>query len=168
MGIMKAAAVRGLIPAGNKVTELRSDLFRLMYEMAEVLEEKYGREGLETAAEVFARLGAQDGELMKSRLGLGDTLHDALDAWVIVGNIMGAKIKPRWVSDMHVETEHPYCPQHEVFVERGKIYCEHVCLPYVNTLAKTICPAVEPEVVRAANMDHACVKALMLPEEKAE
>jgi len=47
MGIMKTAAVKGIIPASNKVGELRSNLVRLMTEMPIVLEERFGAAGLE-------------------------------------------------------------------------------------------------------------------------
>jgi len=161
MGIKKAAAVRGLIPAGSKVSELRSNLNRLMTEMPVVFEEKLGRQGLEAVSELFRRLGEQDAKNMKARLGLQDTLKDSLDAWKVVGHIMGAKMVPRWVSKYRVETDHPYCPQYEAFVAQGKLYCDVVCLPYVRAVAEGVAPSVKMEVVRPANDEATCVKALV-------
>ena len=161
MGIQKAAAVRGWVPAGSKVTELRSNIVRLMTEMPIVLEEKLGQEGLEAVSEVFRRLGQQDAETMKGRLGLKNTLKDSLNAWKIIGPIMGAKMEPHWVSKNRVEAHHPYCPQHESFVAHGKVYCDVVCLPYMKALAEGVAPVVKMEVVRAATEEATCVKALI-------
>ena len=80
MGVMKTAAVKGIIPAGNKVSELRLNLMRLMTEMSIVLEERFGSEGLDAVSEIFRRLGEDDARTMKDRLGFGDTLKDAHDA----------------------------------------------------------------------------------------
>lgn len=54
MGVMKTAAVKGLIPTGNKVGELRSNMFRLITEMPLVLEGRFEAEGLEAVAEMIA------------------------------------------------------------------------------------------------------------------
>jgi hypothetical protein len=161
MGIQKTAAVRGWVPAGNKVTELRGNIVRLMTEMPIVLEEKFGQEGLEAVSEVFRRLGQQDAEAMKARLGLRPTLKDSLNAWKIIGPIMGAKMEPHWVSKNRVEAHHPYCPQHESFVAHGKVYCDVVCLPYMKAIAEGIAPTVKMEVVREPTEDATCVKALI-------
>lgn len=162
MGIMKAAAVKGIIPAGNKVKELRSNLFRLMTETATVMEERFGEEGLAAVAEVFRRLGGQDGQNMKDRLGLEENLRGALDAWLIIGHMMGSKIDVTWTSDNRVETDHPFCPQHESFRKAGKMYCEAVCWPYVEAVAKGIGPQIEMEVPKPATAEEACTKALVL------
>lgn len=161
MGITKTAAVKGLIPAGNKVKELRGNLNRLMTEMPTVLEDRFGQAGLDAVAEIFRNLGAQDAATMKTRLGLGDTLRDSLDAWKVVGNVMGAKMVPKWVSETRVETNHPYCPQYEEFMKQGKLYCDSVCLPYVRAIAEGVSPKVKMEVVRAANKEATCIKALV-------
>ncbi len=163
---MRNAAVKGLIPPGNKVAELRMNLNRLMAEMASVLEERFGEKGLDAIAEIFRRLGEQDAAALKSRLNLGSSLKDAVDAWLVVGNVMGAKMVPRWVSDKRVETDHPFCPQYEAFKKRGKLYCEAVCLPYVSAVAEGVAPEVKMEVVRAATKDATCIKALVVSEKK--
>jgi len=54
MGVLKTAAVKGIIPAGNKVGELRSNMFRLITEMPLVLEERFEAELLEAVAEMIA------------------------------------------------------------------------------------------------------------------
>ena len=108
MGVMKTAAVKGIIPAGSKVGELRSNLIRLMTEMPIVLEERFGAAGLEAVSEIFKRLGAEDATAMKDRLGFGDTLKDAHDAWIVIGHVMGSKMKAEWVSDDRVEFHHLY------------------------------------------------------------
>jgi hypothetical protein len=113
MGIMKTAAVKGIIPAGNKVSELRSNLGRLMTETAIVMEERFGKDGLDAVAEVFQ------------------------------------------------ETDHPYCPQHEGFIKKGKLFCESVCWPYVSAVAEGIAPGVKMEVPKPATMDATCTKALV-------
>jgi len=161
MGIKKTAATRGLIPAGNKVTELRGNLIRVMTEVPIVIEERFGQKGLDAVSEVFRRLGQEDAEAMKARLGLHDTLKDSLNAWKVIGPIMGARMEPHWVSKDRVEAFHPYCPQHEEFVAHGKVYCDVVCLPYMKALAEGVAPSVKMEVVRAATKDATCVKALV-------
>jgi hypothetical protein len=162
MGIMKTAAVKGIIPAGNKVKELRSNLFRLMTETAKVMDERFGEDGLAAVSEVFQRLGMQDGADMQERLGLGGNLQGALDAWVIIGHIMGSKIEVSWTDENKVETDHPFCPQHEAFKQGGKIYCESVCWPYVESVAKAIDPRIEMEVPKPATDKEACTKALVI------
>ena len=159
MGVMKTAAVRGIIPAGNKVGELRSNLMRLMTEMPIVLEEQFGAAGLEAVSEIFRRLGEDDAKAMKDRLGLGDELKDAHDAWVVIGHVMGSKMKADWVSDNRVEFHHLYCPQYDAFKERGKLYCDSVCLPYVSAVG-AIGKGVETDVVKAADDSGPCIKGL--------
>ncbi|MHA1577136.1 MAG: hypothetical protein ACTSU3_07230 [Candidatus Thorarchaeota archaeon] len=159
MGVMKAAAVKGIIPPGNKVSELRSNLIRLMTEMPIVLEERFGAAGLEAVSEIFKRLGAEDAKAMKDRLGFGDTLKDSHDAWIVIGHIMGAKMKADWISESRVEFHHHYCPQYESFKERGKLYCDSVCLPYVSAIG-AIGEGVETDVVKPADENSPCVKGL--------
>ena len=161
MGMMKTAAVKGIIPAGNKVSELRSNLFRLITEMPIVMEERFGTEGLEATAEIFRRLGEQDAITMKERLGLGNTLKDSVDAWIIIGHIMGSRMNVTWENENHAITEHPYCPQYEEFKKQGKLYCEFACWPYVGAVGEKISPGVRMEIVRPADMDRACIKALV-------
>lgn len=166
MGLMKTAAVKGIIPAGNKVSELRGNILSLITTMSTVLDERFGEEGLNAVAEIFKRLGEADAKAMKERLGLGATLKDAVDAWTIIGHIFGAKMEPKWVSDTKVETYHPFCPQYNSFKETGKLYCEAACLPYVRAIGENIGSGVKMEVIRPANMDDTCVKALVI--EKTE
>jgi hypothetical protein len=161
MGIMKTAAVKGMIPAGNKVGELRSNLMRLMTEMPIVLEERFGAEGLEAVAEIFKRLGEEDAKAMKERLGFSNTLQDAHDAWIVIGHIMGSKMKVEWISDKRVEFHHLYCPQYEAFKERGKLYCDSVCLPYVSAVG-AIGEGVVTDVVKPADDDGPCIKGLSI------
>ncbi|MHA2204753.1 MAG: hypothetical protein ACXABC_02745 [Candidatus Thorarchaeota archaeon] len=161
MGIMKTAAVKGIIPSGNKVRELRDNLMRLMTATATVMEERFGEVGLEAVSEVFRQLGEEDAIALKERLGLGATLKYALDAWLVIGHIMGSKIETRWVSDNRVETDHPFCPQHAAFLKTGKLYCESVCYPYVKAVGAGIGSGVRMEIVRPANDKSACTKALI-------
>ena len=160
MGIMKTAAVKGVIPAGNKVGELRDNLFRLITEMPLILEKRFGADGLDAVSEIFRRLGEQDASSMKERLGLGDTLKDAVDAWVIIGHIMGSKMDVIWESETRAVADHPFCPQYEEFKKHGKIYCESACLSYVGTVAEKIAPGVKMELVQPADMNRTCTKAL--------
>ncbi|MBY8996203.1 MAG: hypothetical protein KGD60_00630 [Candidatus Thorarchaeota archaeon] len=161
MGIMKTAAVKGMIPAGNKVGELRSNLFRLITEMPFVLEDRFGAEGFDTVAEIFKRLGEQDATAMKKHLGLGDTLKDSVDAWIIIGHIMGSEMDVTWESENRAVANHPYCPQYEEFKKHGKIYCESACWPYVGAVAEKIAPGVKMEIVQQAEMGRTCTKALV-------
>jgi hypothetical protein len=160
---MKTAAVKGIIPAGNKVNELRSNVLRLISETSIVLDERFGAEGLEAIAEIFRRLGEEDAKAMKERLGFGDTLQDSLDAWLVIGHIMGSRMEPNWVSQDRVEVSHSYCPQHEQFLKRGKLYCTQACLPYVGAVGENVGKGVKMEVVRAADEKAPCIKALYIP-----
>ncbi len=161
MGIMRTVAAKGLIPAGNKVDELRGNITRLITNLCVVLEERLGQEGLEILSETFRQLGEEDASAMKVRLGLDDTLDAAADAWKIMGHILGVRMVDRRVSDGEIEFSHPFCPQYKAFREVGKIYCEHACLPYVGALATTVAPSVKMRVVRAADSDGTCVKSLI-------
>ncbi|MFW9919382.1 MAG: hypothetical protein ACFFED_07270 [Candidatus Thorarchaeota archaeon] len=165
MGLMRTAAIKGVIPAGNKVTELRDNLMRLMTTTAVVMEERFGQEGLDALAEVFRRLGSEDADAMKSRLGLGSTLKDALDAWLVIGHVMGSKIEVNWISENRVETDHPFCPQHSAFLKSGNLYCESVCYPYVEAVATGIAKGSKMEVPKPATKDGACTKAIILTTE---
>jgi len=162
MGLTRTLAVRGLVPSRFIVGEIRNNLYRLMTEVATTLERHQGDDGLALVAEMFRNLGREDAKSIKTRLGLGETIRDALDAWLVVGRLMGAKIQPRWIGPDRVETDHPYCPQHEIFVQSGRLFCESVCLPYVEALATGVAPEVEMEVVRPATMERACTKALVI------
>ncbi|TXT57397.1 MAG: hypothetical protein BAJATHORv1_10098 [Candidatus Thorarchaeota archaeon] len=162
MGIMRTAAAKGLIPAGNKISELRGNLTRLMTESAKVLEERFGQEGLDALSEVFRRLGSEDAEAMKKRLGLEDGLKDASDAWKVIGHVFGAKMNATWKSDGYVEFDHPFCPQHAEFQKQGKLFCDTVCLPYVTAVAEGIAPEITVGVVRKATEDSTCIKSLKL------
>jgi hypothetical protein len=163
LGILKTAAVKGIIPAGSKVGELRSNILRLITELSIVLDEKFGAEGLEAIADIFRRLGEEDVKTMKERLGLGNTLQDSLDAWLVIGHILGSKMEPNWVSKDRVEVSHSYCPQHQQFLKRGKLHCTQACLPYVSALGENIGRGVKMDVVRAANEKAPCIKALYIP-----
>jgi len=168
LGVMKTAAVKGIIPAGNKVSELRSNLLRLITETSNVLDERFGAAGLEAVAEIFRRLGEEDAKTMRERLGFGDTLKDALDAWLVIGHIMGSKMEPNWISETRVEVSHSYCPQHEEFLKRGNLYCTAACLPYVGAIGENIGRGVKMDVVRAAEENAPCVKALSVPTKEIE
>ncbi|MFW9908317.1 MAG: hypothetical protein ACFFEF_07060 [Candidatus Thorarchaeota archaeon] len=162
MGLMRSAAVKGIIPPGNKISELRSNLMRLMTTMALVMEERFGKEGLAAVSEIFGKLGEEDAKTLKERLGLGDGLKDALDAWLVIGHVMGSKMDTTWISNNRVETDHPFCPQYEVFKEKGTLYCESVCWPYVEAVAVGVAKGAKMEVVRPANQQNACRKAILL------
>lgn len=161
MGVMKTAAVKGIIPAGNKVSELRSNLIRLMTEMSTVLDERFGSDGLAAISEIFRRLGEDDAKAMKDRLGFGDTLKDAHDAWMVIGHVMGSKMKADWISENRVEFHHLYCPQYDAFKERGKLFCDSVCLPYVSAVG-AIGKGVVTDVVKAADDQCPCIKSLSI------
>ena len=160
---MKTAAVKGLIPSGNKVSELRTNILRLINETSIVLEERFGSAGLEAIEDIFQRLGENDAILMKERLGLGDSLRDSVDAWLVIGHILGSKMEPNWVSEKRVEVSHSYCPQHEEFLKHGKLYCTQACLPYVGAIAEKIGKDVKMDVVHPADENGPCVKALSIP-----
>lgn len=163
MGIMKTAVVKGMIPAGNKVGELRSNILRLINETSTVLEGRFGAAGLDAIEEIFRRLGENDAQTMKDRLGFGDTLKDSLDAWLVIGHILGSKMEPKWVSEKRVEVSHSYCPQHEEFMKHGKLYCTQACLPYVRAIGEKIGKGVKMDVVHAADENGPCIKALSVP-----
>jgi hypothetical protein len=157
---MKSAAVKGLIPPGNKVTELRDNIYNLMVMAPSVLDEKLGQDGLNALEEVFRRLGNADAAAIKERLGFGNTLKDSADVWKVIGHILGSKMHDEWVSDTRVEFHHEICPQYDAFLKSGKMYCSTVCLPYMESIASGIAPDVKMEVVRAADEKAPCIKAL--------
>jgi hypothetical protein len=161
MGIMRTAAVKGLIPPGYKVNELRSNIVRLINETAIVLEEELGEPGLDALSDVFRRLGFQDAKAMKERLRLGKKIADSADAWSIIGNILGSKMRANWTSEDRVEFEHLYCPQYEEFLKTNRIYCEKVCLPYVKAIAEGVSPEVKMEIIKAADEESTCIKAIV-------
>lgn len=165
---MKTAAVKSIIPAGYKVGELRDNLMRLMTTTVTVIEERFGEAGLEAVSEVFRKLGEEDAFALKERLGLCDSLKDALDAWLVIGNVMGSKSETRWVSETRVETDHPFCPQHSAFMKKGKLYCESVSYPYVETVGAGIGSRIKMEIVRPANNESACTKALVVSDSSNE
>ncbi len=164
MGLMRTAAVRGIIPARNKAKELLEHIVRVTTKTAQVLEDRFGEEGLQAASEIFRQLGEEDAQKMKQRLGLGDRLMDALDAWLVLGHLMGLKIEVFWIDENRVETDHSFCSQHSAFVEGGKIYCENVCWPYVEAIAKGVADGVSMDIVRAADVNNACRKAIVINE----
>jgi hypothetical protein len=162
MGVMKTAAVKGIIPPGNKVSELRSNLLRLITEIPLVLEDRFGQEGLDAVSEIFKRLGMQDAKTMKERLGFGDELKDSVDAWKVIGHIMGSKMEIEMDGEDRAVATHSFCPQYELFKEQGKFhYCEYACWPYVGGVAEGLAPGVKMEIVREADKASACVKALV-------
>ncbi len=165
MGLARTAAIRGIIPSGNKVRELRDNLVRLMSASAVVMDERFGEAGLEAVSEVFRRLGQEDAKSIKERLGLGNTLKDALDAWRVIGHVMGAHMETKWISDKRVETTYPFCPRHRAFVKSGKLYCEAVCYPYVEAVAVGIADSIRMEVPKPADMSSACTKAMIVGKE---
>lgn len=83
-----------------------------------------------------------------------------MNAWIIIGHIMGSKMDVTWESESRAVTDHPYCPQYEEFKKHGKIYYESACWPYVGAVGETIAPRAKMEIVRPADMDRACTKAL--------
>jgi hypothetical protein len=162
LGLLKTAAVKGIIPAGNKVRELRSNLLRLVTRTATVMEERFGPAGRDAVAEIFRRLGEEDAKTMKEQLDLGDTLQDSLDAWLVIGHMFGSRMAPKWVSENHVDVSHSYCPQHEELVKNGKLYCIDACLPYVGAVGENIGKGVKMNVVRAADEHAPCIKSLSI------
>jgi hypothetical protein len=150
MGLMRKAATKGIIPAGMKVSELRSMIVRLITEVTSVLDERFGQEGLEAVSEIFQRLGREDAEALKDRLSLGESVSDAMDSWLVLGHILGSKMHVRWVSETRVEADHSYCPQYVSFKSRGNLYCEHACWPYVGAVGEGIGERVKMEIVRPA------------------
>ncbi|MFX1265116.1 MAG: hypothetical protein ACFFH0_07030 [Promethearchaeota archaeon] len=160
MGLMRTAATRGIIPPWMKVSELRNMVIRLTTETMSVLEERFGNEGLEAASEIFRRLGREDAQALRERLSLGGSVKDAMDSWLVLANIMGAKMHVRWVSENRAEADHSFCPQYESFKKLGKIYCEHACLPYVGAVGEGIGEGVQMELVRPADDESECIKAI--------
>ena len=163
MGLMKTAAVKGIIPSGNKVKELRTNLLRLITEIPLVLEERFGQEGLEAVSDIFRRLGVEDAKLMKDRLGFGNQLQDSVDSWKVIGHIMGSKMEIKSEGEDRAVATHSFCPQYEMFKENEKLhYCEYACWPYVGKVAEGIAAGVSMEIVHKADNDNACTKALVM------
>ena len=82
-------------------------------------------------------------------------------SWTVIGNILGAKKHVRWVSDTRAEADHSFCLQCERFKKHGSIYCEHARLPHVGSVAEGIGKGVKMEVVRLADNEAECIKALV-------
>jgi hypothetical protein len=162
MGLMRKAATSGFIPGWVKVSELQNMIVRLITEATNVLDERFGIEGLEAVSEIFRRLGREDTRALREKLSLGASVKDAMDAWRVLASIMGAKMHVRWVSETRAEADHSFCPQYESFKKHGEIYCEHACLPYVGAVGEGIGEGVKMEVVRQADDEAECTKALVL------
>ncbi|MGY5876039.1 MAG: hypothetical protein RTU30_09855 [Candidatus Thorarchaeota archaeon] len=168
MGIMRSAAVKGIIPPGNKVTELRENIYNIMVVTPKVLEEQLGQQGLDALSEVARQLGNSTAEELKGRLGFGETLKDSADSWKVLGHVLGTKMSERWITEDRVEFDHEYCPQHEAFVKSGKLYCDTMCLPLMEALASGVAPRVKMELVRAADEKDACIKGLVFTYSESE
>jgi len=67
----------------------------------------------------------------------------------------------RWVSDTKAEADHSLRLQCERTKKHGNIYCEHARLPHVGAVAEGICKGVKMAVVRPADNEAECIKALV-------
>ena len=106
--------------------------------------------------------GEEDGKKLKEELNLGNDLKDAVDAWLIMGNIFKVKMIARKLNEKEVEFYHPHCPMWNFFKSKGKIYCETLCLPYVESFAKAVSSNIEMAIVQPPTEENTCIKKLVV------
>ncbi len=114
-------------------------------------------------AEIFRRLGSEDAVTMKKRIGFGSTFQDSVDAWKVIGHIMGSEMEVEIEGEDRAVATHSFCPQYEMFKDKNKLhYCESACWPYVGEIAEGIAPGVKMEILREADSEGACTKVLIV------
>ena len=86
LSVSKILALWNLIPGGMRANLVQESLLDTAAALSAAMLKAYKKEGEKLIAEVFREQGKNQGELLKERLGLGNTLKDAVDAWKIVCN----------------------------------------------------------------------------------
>ena len=162
MNIKRFFASRGLITNGARFSIVSESFYKLMVGVADLLKKNFGEKGERLLANLMAKFGTEDGEKMKEELNLGNSLRDAADAWLIMGNIFKVKMVAKKLNENEIEFHHPNCPMWNFFKSKGKIYCKTLCLPYVESLAKAVSPNIEMVVVQPPTEENTCIKKLVV------
>lgn len=161
LSVSKILALWNLIPGGMRANLVQESLLDTAAALSAAMLKAYKKEGEKLIAEVFREQGRNQGELLKERLGLGNTLKDAVDAWKIACNLTKLKAKFEKTGETSYDAYHLNCPMHEVF-KKYKISCGVACFPMVEALATTVCPEAKMTVVRKPTLEETCVKRLTL------
>ena len=162
MSVKRFFAKHGLITNGMRVNLIGEKFYTLMVGVADLLKENFGEKGEQLLIDLLKKFGEEDGKRLKEELNLGSDLNAAADAWIIMGNIFKVKMFTRKTSDNEIVFYHPNCPMWNFFKSKGKIYCETLCLPYVESVVKSIAPTVEMEIVDPPTIERTCVKKLVV------
>ncbi|MEX2724441.1 MAG: hypothetical protein Q6367_011150, partial [Candidatus Freyarchaeota archaeon] len=83
MSVSKMFALWNLVPGGMRANLVQESLMDTVAALSAAIIKAYKKEGEKLIADVFREQGRNQGNLLKERLGLGNTLKDAVDAWKI-------------------------------------------------------------------------------------
>ncbi|MEX2706170.1 MAG: hypothetical protein Q6352_013085 [Candidatus Freyrarchaeum guaymaensis] len=161
MSLGKMFALWNLIPGGMRANLVQDSLLDTVAALSAAILKTYKKEGEKMIAEVFREQGKIQGETLKERLGLGNSLKDAVDAWKIACNLTNLKAKFEKRGQDSYVAYHLNCPMHEAF-KRYKILCDVACFPMVEAMAKAVCPESKMSVIRKPTLEETCVKGLSL------
>jgi len=162
VNIKRFFAKHGLITNGVRFNIVSESFYKLMVGVADLLTERLGDEGEHLLVNLMEKFGAEDGKKLKEELNLGDSLEDAADAWLIMGNVFKVKMIAKKLNKNEIEFHHPYCPMWNFFKSKGKIYCKTLCLPYVESFAKAVSPNIEMVIVQPPTEENTCIKKLVV------
>jgi len=161
LSVSKMFALWNLVPGGMRANLVQESLMDTVAALSAAIIKAYKKEGEKLIADVFREQGRNQGNLLKERLGLGNTLKDAVDAWKIAGNLTKLKAKFEKSGENSYDAYHLNCPMHEAF-RKYKILCDVACFPMVEAMAKTVCPQAKMSVVRKPTLEETCIKRLTL------
>ncbi|MHA1208300.1 MAG: hypothetical protein ACTSSA_03335, partial [Candidatus Freyarchaeota archaeon] len=115
MSLGKMFALWNLIPGGMRANLVQDSLLNTVAALSAAILKTYKKEGEKLIAEVFREQGKIQGETLKERLGLGNSLKDAVDAWKIASNLTNLKARIEKRGPDSYVTYHLNCPMHEAF-----------------------------------------------------
>ncbi len=158
MGLLRWIACRW-IPAGAKAKTTSHLYFTFLESLIEgknLDEDESARLEIDDAA---SNVGKQLAGELRETFHLGDSIPDAVDAWKIGCVAADLKFRVEKDGDKYL-FHHPHCPMHEYFTSRGIVPCKHLCIPMVTSIAESICPDCEVEVVREGSLETTCIKLI--------
>ena len=158
MGLLRWIACRW-IPPGAKASTTARLYFTFLKSLTEGKDLDRDDAAMHEITSAAAKVGVQLADELRDTFKLGSSIMDAVDAWKI--GCVAANLKFRVEKDGGKYIfHHPRCPMHEYFTGRGIVPCAHLCLPMVVSIAQTICPDCEVEVVRDGTLEATCIKLI--------